>query len=54
MELFFMQLGVFTFMYISCLVVDSIISNIRNQIKLYKVNKDLKLLEKNIQGLMNK
>lgn len=48
-----MQLGVFTFIYISCFIVDSIISNIRKQIKLYKVNKDLKLLDKNIQELIN-
>nr|WP_321026994.1 hypothetical protein [Clostridium neonatale]DAW05984.1 MAG TPA: hypothetical protein [Caudoviricetes sp.] len=53
MELFFMQLGVFTFIYISCFIVDSIISNTRKQIKLYKVNKDLKLLDNNIKKIMN-
>lgn len=49
MELFFMQLGMFTFIYISCFVIDSIINNTRKQIELYKVNKDFKSLDKNIK-----
>nr|DAV95523.1 MAG TPA: hypothetical protein [Caudoviricetes sp.] len=53
MEFFFMELGIFTFIYALCFVIDSIVSYIRKQIKLYKVNKDLKLLDNNIQELMN-